>query len=148
MISTKTRNASEIRDATILILSVLTTSDNQPNLHVLDNEASSSLKQGLLKNNTKYQLLPLRLHRLNADEHFIQTFQAHFITCTCAADPKYPAKEWYHLLPQTTFTLNLLCNYRFNKNWYHMYPSMACLIIKNIHFPTCNQSPIPLEDFQ
>ena len=36
-ISNKTLNAAKIQDATISMLSILTTSGNQPNLHILDN---------------------------------------------------------------------------------------------------------------
>ena len=59
---TKTRNAAKIRDATMSMLSTLTTSVHQPNLHILDNDSSSSMKQGLLKNKIKYHLVPLHLH--------------------------------------------------------------------------------------
>ena len=59
---TKTRNAAEIQDYTISILTTLTTSGNQSNIQILDNTASSSINQGLLKNNIKYQLVPLHLH--------------------------------------------------------------------------------------
>ena len=38
VIPTKTRNAVEIRDATMSMLSILNTSGHQPNLHILDNE--------------------------------------------------------------------------------------------------------------
>ena len=58
---TKTCNDSETRDTTISILSTLTTSGLQPNLCILDNKESYSLKQGLLKNNINYQLVPPHL---------------------------------------------------------------------------------------
>ena len=96
------------------MLNTLTTSGHQTDLCILDNEASSSLRQGLINNNIKYQLVPPQLLRLNAAERAIQTFKAHFITCFCADDPVYPAKEWYCFLPQSTLTLNLLCNFCFN----------------------------------
>ena len=72
------------------------------------------MRQGLLKNNIKYQLVPPRLLRQNAAERAIQTFLAHFITCLFAADPGYPEKKRDCFLPQSTFTLNLLRNCRFN----------------------------------
>ena len=96
------------------MFNTLTTSGNQPNLHILDNEASSSLRQCLLKNKIKYQLVPPHLHRRNASERAIQTYKAHFITCLYVADPRYPAKEWYRFPPQGTLTLDLLRNCRFN----------------------------------
>ena len=58
------------------MLFILTTSGHQPNLHIFDNEAQYTIKQGLLKNKIKYQLLPPHLHILNADEYAIQKFRA------------------------------------------------------------------------
>ena len=111
---TKTRNSAETWDSTMYMLNTLNTSRNQPNLHILDNETSSSLRQGLLNNKSKYQLSPLHLHRGNAAECAIQKFKAHFITCLCEADTRYPEKEWDNFLLQEKFTINLLHNYRFN----------------------------------
>ena len=75
------------------MLVTLTTIGSQPNLHILENETASSLKQGLLNNSIKYQLVPPHLHRRNADKCVIQKFKAHFITFICADDPEYPEKE-------------------------------------------------------
>ena len=110
----KTRNAAEIQDATMPMLSTLTTSGNKPNIHILDNDVSSSLKQGFLKNNIKYQLVPLHPPRKNATKCEIQTSKAYFITCLCAVNPQYPTKEWDSFLPQETLNLNILRKYRFN----------------------------------
>ena len=88
-IPTNIRNAAEIIDATVPIMSILTTSGHQPNLHILDNEASSSLKNDLLKDKSKYQFVPPRLHRQNAAKRAIQTFKAYFMTCICTANPNY-----------------------------------------------------------
>ena len=96
------------------MLNALTTSGHQPNLHILDNEALSSLRQGLLNNKIKYHLVPPHLHILNAAERTIQTFKAKFITCLCESDPKYPAKEWYRFVLQENLTRNLLRKCRFN----------------------------------
>ena len=96
------------------ILSTLTIIGNQPNLHTLDNEASSSLRQGFLNNNIKYHMLPPHLRRRNEAKRSIQTFKAHCITCLCVANPGYPEKYWDRFLPQATFTLNLLRNCRFD----------------------------------
>ena len=51
------------------MLLILTTSGNQQNLHIFDNESSSNLKKGFLKNKIKYQLVPPHLHRHNAAKH-------------------------------------------------------------------------------
>ena len=92
----------------------LTKSGHQPNIHILDNDASSILKQGLIKHKIHYQLLHLHLHRSNSYESAIQTFKAHFITFICATNTKYPAKNWDCFLPQSKLTLNFLRNCRFN----------------------------------
>ena len=96
------------------MLNTLNISGHQPNLHILDNESLSSMRQVLLKNNINYQLAPAHPHRINSDEHAIQTFKAHLITYLCAADSGYLEKEWDSLLPQETLNLNLLRNCRFN----------------------------------
>ena len=76
---TKTHNTAEIQDTTMSIMTTLTNSGHQPNLNILDKEASSILKQGLLKHKNQYQLLPPHLHRRNADERAIRMFKSHFI---------------------------------------------------------------------
>ena len=127
-IPTNIRNAAEIIDATVPIMSILTTSGHQPNLHIFENEVSSIFKEYLPKNKIKYQLVLLHLHIHNEAKHAIPTFKAYFITCLCASKPKYMAKEWYCFLPQATLTLNFLSNCRFNpKSW-------AFLIITEHHF--------------
>ena len=113
-IPTNTQNYAEIQNTTISMISTLTTREHQPNIHILDNEASSSIKQGLIKNKIKHQLVPPHLHRRNEAKRAIQKFKAHFITCLCIANPKYPAKEWDSFLPQENLTLNLLRNFCLN----------------------------------
>ena len=54
------------------MLSTLTTSGDQPNPHILDNETQYILRLGLLKNKIKYQLDPLHLHRQISSERAIQ----------------------------------------------------------------------------
>ena len=111
---TKTRNAAEIRDVTIQLLTKLTQSGHPTNLHIMDNEASDTLKAALLKYKIAYQLVPPHIHRRNAAERAIQTFKNHFIAVLCTASPKFPAREWDRLLPQTEITMNLLRQSRFN----------------------------------
>ena len=104
----KTRNTEEIRDTPMSMLSTLTNIRHQPNTHILDNEASSIIKQGLLKHKIQYHWHPPHLHIRNVAERAIQMFKANFITCLCAAYPNYPAKDWDHFIPQSALTLNLL----------------------------------------
>ena len=111
---TKTRNAAELRNATMAILNRLEANGHKSNLHIMDNEASDFLKHSLIKNKITYQLVPPHLHRRNMAERAIQTFKAHFISCLCTASSKFPAKEWDRLLPQCETTLNLLRPCRYN----------------------------------
>ena len=111
---TKTRNAAELRNATMKILERLEQTGHKPNLHIMDNEASDFLKHSLIKNKITYQLVPPHLHRRNMAERAIQTFKAHFISCLCTAPNTFPAKEWDRLLPQCELTLNLLRPCRYN----------------------------------
>ena len=111
---TKSRNAADIRDATLKMIEQLQRSGHPPKLHIMDNEASAIIKAALLKHKVKYQLVPPHLHRRNSAERAIQTFKAHFIAGLCSTDPEYPAAEWDRLVPQAELTLNLLRSCRFN----------------------------------
>ena len=104
----KTRKAAEVRDTTLSLLHRLKLRGSIPKMHILDNEASNSLKTTLIKNNIAYQLVPPHLHRRNMAERAIQTFKAYCITFLHTAPPKYPAKERDHLLPPCELTLTLL----------------------------------------
>ena len=112
----KTRNASELKNKTIELLTILQERGHPPKLHILDNEASTLLKDALLKNKIDYQLVPPHLHRRNMAERAIQTFKAHFISCLCTTPPDFPATEWDLLLPQSELTMNLLRNCRYNSS--------------------------------
>jgi len=111
---TKTRQGNVLKDTILSMLQTLNLAGHPPTIHIMDNEASNSLKQSLLKNNIQYQLVPPHLHRRNAAERAIQTFKSHFITSLCLTDPKFPATEWDRLLPQAVLTLNLLRQSRTN----------------------------------
>jgi hypothetical protein len=111
---TTSRNAADIRNATMSLLEKLTASGHPPKLHIMDNEASVILKAALLKHKIRYQLVPPHLHRRNSAERAIQTFKAHSIAGLCSTDPDYPAAEWDRLIPQAEITLNLLRSCRFN----------------------------------
>ena len=126
------------------MMTTLTKSGHQPNLHTIYNEASSSIKQGLINNNTKYQLVTIQLHRLNEAERSIQTLNTHFITCICAANTKYTTKEWDSLLPQATLTLNILRKCHFNPKL-SVYAAKYGMFDykKNTACPTWNQRPSP-----
>ena len=80
----------------------------------MDNEASTDLKNCIVKHKISYQLTPPNMHRINALERAIRTFKNHFLAGLATIDPKFPIREWDRLLPQAELTLNLLRNTRLN----------------------------------
>ena len=80
----------------------------KPQLQKMDNEASKKLKDRIVTNECKYQLVPPHNHRTNPAERAIQTFKAHFISILCTTDPTFPLYLWDKLLEQAEITINLL----------------------------------------
>lgn len=58
------------------------------------------------------QLSPPYVHRRNAAERAIRTFENHFVAGLCSTSPDFPMNLWDCLLPQAIITLNLLRNSR------------------------------------
>ena len=96
------------------MLDILTTASAPPKIDKLDNEASNLLKQALIKQKIKYQLVPPHIHQHNMAERAIKTFKAHFLARLCTTDPEFPAREWGRLIPHAVLTLNHLHNSRIN----------------------------------
>jgi hypothetical protein len=95
----------------------------RPLLQRLDNECSESLKDYMHDEGVNFQLVPPGVHRRNAAERAIQTFQNHFIAILCGTDHDFPLHLWDQLLPQALLTLNLLHGSRLNQKlsaWSHM----------------------------
>ena len=59
---------------------MLTSRGLKPQLHWLDNEASTASKNFITKQQTQYQLTPPHIHQRNAAKRAIRTFQNHFIS--------------------------------------------------------------------
>ena len=78
-----------------------------PNMHILDNEASTAFKAEI-KKNCNLQLVPPDTHRRNLAERAIQTFKSHFIAILAGVDSTFPMNLWDRLVPQAVLTLNLL----------------------------------------
>ena len=74
----------------------------------MDKEASTELKNCIVKHKLTYQLTPPNMHRINAAERAICTFKNHFLSGLATIDPQFPIKEWDRLLPQAELTLNVL----------------------------------------
>jgi hypothetical protein len=86
----------------------------KPQLQRLDNECSKSLKTFMHEQEIYCQLVPPGVHRRNAAERAIRTFQNHFIAGLCSVDKEFPIHLWDRLLPQAKITLNLLRGSRIN----------------------------------
>ena len=95
---------------------MLTNHGLKPQLHWLDNEASTALKNFITTKQTKYQLTPPHIHRRNAAERAIRTFKNHFISGLCSVDRNFPLHLWCRLLNQAEITLNMLRTSRINPN--------------------------------
>jgi hypothetical protein len=80
----------------------------KPELQVMDNECSAAFRQYLAYEHIALQLVPPHLHRQNAAERAIQTFNNHFVVGLCSVDKQFPMHLWCDILPQATLTLNLL----------------------------------------
>ena len=98
------------------IYTMLTSRGLKPQLHWLDNEASTALKNYITKQQTQYQLTPPHIHRRNAAERAIRTFKNHFISGLCSVDRNFPLHLWCRLLDQAELTLNMLRTSRLNPN--------------------------------
>jgi hypothetical protein len=86
----------------------LTVKGLRPKLQILDNEASTALKNLFTANDIAYQLVPPHCHRRNAADRAIRTFKEHFVAGLSSVDSSFPMHLWDRLLPQAEITLNLL----------------------------------------
>ena len=80
----------------------------------LDDECSTLLKDFMDMESIDFQLVPPAVHRCNAAEQAIRTFQNHFIAGLCSVDKDFPLHLWDQLLNQAELTLNLLRGSRIN----------------------------------
>jgi hypothetical protein len=75
------------------------------------------LSGNMTDQNISHQLVPPHLHRQNAAERAIQTFNNHFVEGLCSLDKKFPMHLWCEILPQSTLTLNLVYISRHPSFW-------------------------------
>ena len=110
----KNKEKESILEAYKNIHQVLVKAGLRPKLQKLDNEASEILKQFMHEEEVKFQLVPPGMHRRNAAERAIRTFQNHFIAGLCTTHKDFPLSAWDKLIPQAKITLNLLRGSRMN----------------------------------
>jgi hypothetical protein len=83
----KSRYASEWVKAYDSIHQELTVKGFKPKLQILDNEASTTLKNFFTANDIAYQLVPPHCHLCNAAERAIRNFKEHFVAGLSYVDP-------------------------------------------------------------
>jgi hypothetical protein len=111
----KSRADSEAVRAYAILYKQLTGAGLHPKFQMMDNEASAAVKEFLRKERIEYQLVPPHIHRHNASEIAIHTFNAHFIAGLSTVDAHLPMHPWCRLVHEATITLNLLRNLRLKK---------------------------------
>ena len=79
-----------------------------PGFHIMDNEASTSIKKAMTNMGIKYQLVPPSNHRSNNVEIFIQTVKKNFIAELCSVDTYFQLELWDIMLEQAPMSLNIL----------------------------------------
>ena len=71
-------------------------------LHILDNESSQNYKAAIKdKWGVNFQLVPPDIHRINAAEQAIRTFESRFLAVLSGVAPYFPQFLWELLLVQT-----------------------------------------------
>ena len=108
------RHAHHILAAYQDIFNMLVTRGRRPLLHYMDNECSKMIVDFMKIEKTEYQKTPPGMHRINAAERAIRTFQNHFIATMCTTDKAFPLMLWDDTLNQMELTCNLLRGARLN----------------------------------
>jgi hypothetical protein len=86
----------------------------RPQVQLLDNECSQSMKDLMAELNLQWQLTPAGIHRRSAAERGIHTFKNHLHAGLASTDDDFPLHLWCRLVHQAQLTLNLLHNSRLN----------------------------------
>ena len=108
------KTSGEIIQAYSKVYNRLLKAGLKPQLHRLDNECSTELKDFMSEKQVKLQLVPPGVHRANAAERAIRTLKNHFIAGLSTTDPDFKLHLWDRLIPQCVLTLNLLRASRIN----------------------------------
>ena len=87
----KPRTSLHIKDAYQKMRKLLGSRGLTPRTHFLDNECSKVLKEYMEEENETFQLVPPHLHRRNAAERAIQTFNNHFIDGMVSTHEDFPS---------------------------------------------------------
>ena len=91
------------------IMSCLQNNGHSVDLHMLDNECSTTYKLQIEEKwKATFQLVYPDMHRRNSAKLMIQTFKAHFLSILYVLSSTFPNFLWDKLFPQTDLTLSLL----------------------------------------
>ncbi len=75
---------------------------------MMDNQATKHIKQFLMSEECKLQLVEPHNHHVNAKERVIQTFKDSFISTLATTDCNFTLQLWDKLTPQVINTLNMM----------------------------------------
>ncbi len=93
-------------------IAYLTKRGFKPCFNIIDNVASTAIKNFLESEDIGLQLVEPHNHRVNAAERAIQTFKNHFISGLSVYDNDFPTILWSCLIRQGQDSINLLCTSR------------------------------------
>ncbi len=117
-VAIKNRTGPSILAAYHQVYNKLVNAGLKPQLHKLDNECSTALKdffhEDFHEEAIDFQLVPPGVHWRIAAERAIRTFKNHLIAGLCSTDIDFSLHLWDFLLPQCLLTLNLLRGSRIN----------------------------------
>ena len=120
----KTRQAGEITTKWKKLYNQITNNNHKTSFWIMDNEASTNLKNAMIKNKQDFQLTPPHMHRINAAERAIRTFKNHLLAGLATCDDAFPVTEWDRLIPAGNLTMNLLRTSRVNptlSSWTYIF---------------------------
>jgi hypothetical protein len=80
----------------------------KPVFNIIDNVATTAVKEYLETEQIKMQLVEPHNHRVNAAERAIQTFKNHTIAGLSIVDEEFPSMLWSKIIHQAQDTLNML----------------------------------------
>ncbi len=74
--------------------------DDTPKVNVMDNQATKAIKEYLVMQQCKLQLVEPHNHQGNVAEREIKTFKNRFIGALGTTDSEFPVQLWDKLAPQ------------------------------------------------
>jgi hypothetical protein len=101
-------DSKSILDSYKKIFEYLVSKGYKPKVNVMDNQATKAIKQYLVMQQCKLQLVEPHNHQVNAAEPAIQTFKNRFICALGTTDSEFPVQLWDESAPQVHDSINLL----------------------------------------